>query len=215
MDTDTLPLRFGGIVYGGIFGLIGLPLGILLGLNGWWLPIFMIGFGTAAGFAIRHLMAAVSHGVAMTVARSVVPTGKSTPYAKAYSYEQSLAARGDVAGSIEAYDEAMLDNATDPEPRVQAAELLMRHGNAARAAELFREARRLAGNDRARELYTTQRLIDLYLGPLDDPGRATVELRRLADRFAGTREAEAARNLIVSLKREPVTGRPPRLPRAD
>ena len=70
-----------------------------------------------------------------------------------------------------------------------------------RAAELFREARRLAPeDDRARELYTTQRLIDCFLGPLDDPGRARVELRRLSERFPGTREAQAALTALANLK---------------
>jgi hypothetical protein len=197
-----MPLRFAGIVYGGVFGLIGLPLGLLLGVSGVWLPLFMIAFGAAAGFAIRYLMAGASNAIALSLARSVMPTGNSTPYARSYSYEQSLAARGDIAGAIEAYEAAMLASPADPEPRVQAAELLMRHREPARAAELFREARRLAPDDRSRELYTTQRLIDLYLGSLADSGRALAELRRLTERFAGTREADAARGLIASLKLE-------------
>jgi hypothetical protein len=34
--------------------------------------------------------------------------------------------------------------------------------------------------------------VDLYLGPLVDEARAMSELRRLAERFAGTRDAEGA-----------------------
>ena len=50
-------------------------------ISGVWLPLFMIGFGTAAGFAIRYLMTDASNAVGLSFARSVMPTGTSTPYA--------------------------------------------------------------------------------------------------------------------------------------
>ena len=68
------------------------------------------------------------------------------------------------------------------------------------AIEFFKEGRELAGNNRSRELYATQRLIDLYLGPLGDDVRALVELRRLVERFPGTKEAAAARNVLMRMK---------------
>ena len=43
-------------------------------------------------------------------------------------------------------------------------------------------------------------LVDLHLGPLEDEGRALVELRRLIDGFPGTREAEMAREALAKLK---------------
>jgi hypothetical protein len=50
------------------------------------------------------------------------------------------------------------------------------------------------------ERYVSQKLIDLYLGPLAGEGRALVELRRLIERHPGTREAEGARSAIAGLK---------------
>lgn len=197
------------IALGFFFTFLGFPLGYLLGVGGLWLLLFMLLCGVLGGFAVSRMTSAFSDAVAQGIGRAVLPTGNTTPYAKTYSYEQSLAARGDVAGALEAYEAAMRENPGDPEPRVQVAELLMRRGQAhdgERAAELFREARRLAPpQDRARELYTTQRLIDLYLGLLADPGRARVELRRLSDRFPGTREAEAALTALANLKAAPPT----------
>ena len=49
-----------------------------------------------------------------------------------------------------------------------------------------------------RILYATHRLIDLYLGPLKDPGRIMVELRRMADRFPETIDGQGA---LAELKR--------------
>ena len=46
----------------------------------------------------------------------------------------------------------------------------------------------------------TNKLVDLYLGPLKDPGRALVELRRLADRYPGSTAAKHAKMAIANLK---------------
>lgn len=43
-----------------------------------------------------------------------------------------------------------------------------------------------------RARYATHRLLDLYLGVLDDPGRAMEELRRMADRFPDTPDGQGA-----------------------
>ena len=42
------------------------------------------------------------------------------------------------------------------------------------------------------ERYATHRLIDLYVGPLNDNGRVMVELRRMADRFPNTVDGRSA-----------------------
>jgi len=49
-------------------------------------------------------------------------------------------------------------------------------------------------------LYAAQRLIGLYDGPLGEPGRALVELRRLVERHPGTDVAAGARAAIAQIK---------------
>ena len=158
--------------------------------------------GWLIGILIHRMITRITEGTANAVLRVVWPTGESSPYAKTYSSEQALAARGDVDGALEAYEAAMRLHPTDPEPRFQAAELLFRSPTPEKAVVLFAEARRLSAGQRARELYATQRLIDIYMGPLGDDARALVELRRLSDRFPGTREATAAKELLARLKQE-------------
>lgn len=200
LDRD-LPYRLAGIIYGAALGvLFGLPLGYLLGARGFLLIAFTILAAVAMGWFIRRFTAGVGAGVANALLRMVWPTGHTTPYARTYSREQALAVRGDHKGAAEAYAAAMALHPDDPEPRIQAAELQFRGPTPEAAVPLFVEARRLAAGDRARELYTTQRLIDLYLGPLNQPDRARVELRRLVDRFPGTREAESAKEFLKRLK---------------
>jgi hypothetical protein len=111
-----------------------------------------------------------------------------------------MAARGDIEGALKGYRLAMHQNPDDPEPRFRVAELLFRGDHPDKAVAFYREGRDLAGTNRARELYATQRLIDLYLGPLGDDVRALVELRRLVERFPGTAEAAAARNVLLRMK---------------
>jgi len=197
-------LAFRSKVWGGLIGAfftpVGYPLAVLLNVPVMWRVPFAILFGVTTGYIAYRIMHGVSDATGEAFGHFLQPRGRTTPYAATYSFEQSLAARGDVAGALRAYDEAMLNNPEDPEPRRQAAELHLRAGDSTRAAELFSELRRLAGDDRSRELYATQRLVDLYLGPLAAPGQALVELRRLTERFPSTHEAAAARRTIARLK---------------
>jgi hypothetical protein len=201
-DLDRgLPSRVAGIAFGVVLGvLFGLPLGFLLGIRGPSIFLFAILAGWLMGTFISRFSNRVAEGTARTFLRFLWPSGNTTPYAKTYSREQALAVRGDETGALEAYETAMALNPEDPEPRIQAAELYYRGTTPGKAAPLFAEARRLSGENRSRELYATQRLIDLYLGPLADQSRALVELRRLVERFPGTPESVSARAVIAQLK---------------
>jgi hypothetical protein len=72
--------------------------------------------------------------------------------------------------------------------------------SAFRAAELFRDAQRIPAIDVGEDVYVANRLIDLYSGPLADPGRALVELRRLIDKYPRSAAAGHARDALSALK---------------
>jgi hypothetical protein len=63
-------------------------------------------------------------------------------------------------------------------------------------------ARSLPGAKPELKRYTSQKIIDLLLGPLGDRGRAMAELRMLIDRYPTSREAEGAREALRRLKAE-------------
>lgn len=201
-DLDrSLPERIAGAVYGVVLGiLLGGPLGWFLKLRGSWLLLFVLLSAWVIGTALRRMSMTIVEGTANAFLRLVWPSGNSTPYEKTYSAEQAMAARGDYEGALVSYGAAMRLNPTDPKPRFLAAEMLYRSPAPEKAAALFAEARRLSGDNRAGELYATQRLIDLYLGPLRNDVRALVELRRLVERFPGTPEAAAARGVLLEMK---------------
>jgi hypothetical protein len=73
-------------------------------------------------------------------------------------------------------------------------------GDPRRAAEFLRAARRVEGVTPERDLYISNRLIDLLRGPLRDEGRALVELRRLVQLYPTSRDAQFARDAIAKMK---------------
>jgi hypothetical protein len=137
----------------------------------------------------------------------IVPTGASTPYEHQFSREDALAARGDIDGALAAFEAAIaatpISTPIGISVRVRAAELYLGKGaNPARAAELFREIQRLPTVPPTQDIYVSNRLIDLLLGPLDQPARALFELRRIADRYPGSTAATHARAAILTVKRQ-------------
>lgn len=119
-----------------------------------------------------------------------------------YSHIQAKAAAGDVAGALAAYEAEIAANPLAIAPRAQAAELYAQGADPARAAKLFAEIRRVPGCSPKHDLYATQRLVDLYDGPLKQPQRSLTELRRIIERHGDSREAPFAREALARRKRE-------------
>lgn len=202
LNDRGLPAKIAGTVFGIVLGILfGGPLGFMFGARGIPLLLFVVGSIFVAGYVIYRITTDVPEGISQALLRFVFPSGYSTPYEPTYSHLQAIAARGDVDLALTEYQEALRLNPTDPEPRFQVAELLMK-SKPEKAAWYLGQARRLSEDTPARELYATQRMIDLYLGPLNDTVRARMELKRLIDRFPGSHEAAAAREVFRKLRTE-------------
>ena len=148
-----------------------------------------------------------AHAAGSRLGQFVLPTGESTPYEHQFSREEALAARGDIAGAADALEGAIaaipIDAQTGVAVRIRTAELYMGEGaNPKRAAELLREVQRHSSLPPAQDIYVSNRLIDLLLGPLAQPSRALFELRRLADRYPDSSAGRHARSAIVTVKRQ-------------
>ena len=140
-------------------------------------------------------------------AQFVLPTGESTPYEHQFSGEESLVARGDIAGASRAYEAAIAEHPITTSAgisvRIRAAELYMGAGaNPTRAAELFREIQRVPDVAPTQDIYVSNRLIDLLLGPLKQPSRALVELRRIIERYPTSSAAIHARTALTTVRRQ-------------
>ncbi len=189
MALRTLPYAVIGFVF---------AFGAVLAISGfhWWsLPA-----GLAAGLFAGYFPIMLGHGAGRTY-QHLMMDGTSTPYVEQYSYQQALVMRGEVDAALESFEAVIASQPAAVVPRVKAAELYVRERqNHARAAELFREIQRIPSVATGEDVYATNRLVDLLIGPLNDPGRALVELRRLADRYPSTPAAENARQALATLK---------------
>jgi tetratricopeptide (TPR) repeat protein len=125
--------------------------------------------------------------------RAMLEPGGSGRDTVVHSHAEALAVRGNLEAAGKAFDQARAEHGERASLlRAEADIQLRQDGNPERARELLMRLRRSSDATRADELYATHRLVDLYLGPLQDDARAMAELRRLAERFPGTRDAEGA-----------------------
>jgi hypothetical protein len=184
----------GGVTMGGI-GLAG----VIAGMVGPGLIIAMLVAPpvvtvTVAKMALRG-MDHVQSGV-----NKVLTGGSSTPYSEGYSYQQSLVMRGRLDEALESY-EAIIADENSVDVRIRAAELYVREAkNHQRAVELLQDVIRHPQCTPGEEIYAANRLADLLSNHLGQPGKALVQLRRIADRYTGTPVGERAREAIRTLK---------------
>jgi hypothetical protein len=155
----------------------------------------LVGFlvGKAIGFVALESSSRTAQAINMPVAAGT--------YTFTHSHIDAMEAKGDTAGAARAWDAVALEHPGDPWPLIRAGEIYMRSlGAAEQALGRFLRARDLPGIKPEQQRYASQKVIDVYLGPLHDEGRAMVELRRLIERHPGTREAEGARLALQRLK---------------
>jgi hypothetical protein len=184
--------------------LIGL---ILFGLTGSRLGLSapaLIAFTLVGGLTLLAAAAVVALRlglVAGQVAHYVIAGGSSTPYEDQFSHEQALVMRREYDAALALFEQRIAANANDPRPRMAAADLYATHGrNPLRAAELYRQVQRMPDVHAGHDLYVSNKLADLYIGLLNTPGRALVELRRIVQRYPGSAAAGHARTAIANLK---------------
>jgi len=187
-----------------------LTMGVLLfvggamGLSGWSMVFAMFVIGPIIGVFVGGTAYYFAERAGAAAAMIYSPTGSSTPYQESFSVQLAMAMRGNVPAALASFEALMAGTPADPVVRLAAAEMYAtRGGDPARAAELYRQARLLAGATRGHEMAATNALIDLYRGPLADPARMRSELRRLAERFAGSPAAEMAKRALAEGRTEP------------
>lgn len=125
--------------------------------------------------------------------RGVLEPGGRGRERAVFSHAEALAVRGNVEAASKAFDQVRAEHGEKASLLRAEAEMQLRaDGCPERARELLMRLRKASDATCADELYATHRLVDLYLGSLADEARAMSELRRLAERFPGTRDADGA-----------------------
>jgi hypothetical protein len=150
--------------------------------------LFIAGIGPVVG----HVIGGFWHTVAVS--------GSSTPSTPQFSYEQSLVMLGKTDDALASFESVIAGDAQAIQPRILAAELYAGERNFTRAADLLREAQQIRPIAVGDDVYIANRLVDLYVGPLDAPGKALRELRRIIDSYGDTAAADHARTALAALK---------------
>ncbi len=186
-------LSYGAMVFGLVFGALALEIGFSV-----W--TFVVPLMAAVGTAGSAFLLGRAAGEGWT--RFAV-SGASTPYEEQFSYQQSLVMQGKVSEALASFEDIIAAAPNAFEPRILAADLYAQDRDGARrAAELLREAQRIRSIPPGRDIYATNRLVDLLAGPLREPGRAVVELRKLIDRYPTSTAATHARDALARIKRQ-------------
>ena len=157
--------------------------------------------GTCIGYAVGRAIGGLLLTAAGNATQAFTFPATTGRYANEHSEIDTLEVRGDFTGAVAAWEAVAVAEPGNPWPLVRAGDIYARKlGDPAIAVERFRLARAVPGVKPEIERYASQKIIDLLLGPLDDRGRAMVELRMLIDRYPRSREAEGAREALRSLK---------------
>ncbi len=182
---------YGLMIFGLLLGVLNLELGFRV--SNVLIALVAGALGGGAGLLIGKLAGGAWH--------QVMYSGASTPYVEQFSQHDALVMQGRVPEALAAYEELIAAYPGRADVRLKAADLYASSGtNAERAAALFREVQRLPDATSGQGIYASNRLVDLLLGPLNDHGRALVELRRIVHVYPNTRAAEQARVAIQKLK---------------
>jgi len=200
---------FGFVVFGLSLVMFGVLFGLKLGYTG--LTLVLMTLVSAGTLSLASMYFGLRGGQAAgDVMHYVTAGGSSTPYEDQFSQEQALVMQRDYAGAAALFEQRILDTPEDPRVLTAAADLYTTHAaNPARAAELYRQVQRLPTATPGQDVYASNKLADLYLGPLEQPGRALVEFRRLIQRYPNSRTAEQARLALANLKQDVLEGNGP------
>lgn len=164
----------------------------LYGITGWERLLLAV-LGGVIGATVILTGVRASAFLSEAVMRGLFEPGGRGRDRAVHSRALALAAQGDFAAAADAFDALRRQHGQTAVLLRAEAEMQCRPGgDRERARELLLRLRQAADAVPADELYATHRLIDLYLGPLDDAGRAMVELRRMADRFPDTPDGQGA-----------------------
>lgn len=182
------------------------PVHVLLGLVGlpvefrW--PLAWVGapLATALVYAAVRGVGGLASGALMNILHPG-RGGKAAP--PGYSHAEALAAAGRMAEAEAAFEALHAERGDRVDVlHAEIAWQLKPGGNVERAKALLQRLRKANGATRSDDLFATQRLIDLYLGPLHDTDRAMSELRRIMQQFPGSRDAEGAQTALATLREQ-------------
>jgi hypothetical protein len=166
-------------------------------------PLILFPVAMALGFFGGRGVGRLVLNTSGDTAQQIYMPNASGSYAQTHSHIDALEAKGNYAGAADAWEKVAIAQPGNPWPLIRAGELYLRVLNEpGMALDRFKGAQSVPGIKPEHHIYVSQKIIDLYLGPLNDHGRALVELSRFVHVHAGTRDAAHAKEAIARIKAE-------------
>jgi hypothetical protein len=163
--------------------------------------------GIGAGMLTYWSIGQIAQRTAAGVLRFVHPGGRPATGDSDFSRQDTLIVRGQLHEALASFERFLAEHPGHVGGTLRVAALNAQLERWDDAAAAYNAARSHVTATPADRLHATQRLIDLYLGPLADEGASLRELRRLIDTFPDSAVAAGARQAIVAIKRarHPIT----------
>lgn len=177
---------------------------LLMGIKSpWFWPAVML-VVVSIIVVIQLFVRVIPNAAGSALLRFLMPQD-SGPQGMVYSHAQAMAVRGDTDGASQEFQRLLKAAPEDVALHRAAAEYFSRV-DASLAASIYQRLRQIPRASTEDEHYATHRLIDMYGGVLQNKGRMRVELRRLVERFPGTRDAAGAEVALKRLREDEGTG---------
>ncbi|MEO7998988.1 MAG: hypothetical protein ABI852_16165 [Gemmatimonadaceae bacterium] len=161
--------------------------------------LFAIPFASSAVLLANYTLPAVWKAINSSIKMTWFFTHYAADRTIPVSHVEAMISAGDYDEAAAEIDALLAKHGVDPVIcKLAIDHHLGRFGSRERGEALLRRMRN--ENPARYEGMATQRLIDLYMTQTETHGKALTELRRLASRFPGTREAEGALACILQLR---------------
>ena len=175
------------------------------------------GMGLVGGSVVGHpflgillgviLVYGVSMGMAHQAGRAASlfygGSGSSAPPKTGYSYAEALVAKGAAREALTAYEVALVEDPSEPEPYLRIARLLRDElQDPEEAVRWFRRARAEATLSSGQDIRALREIAEVFLHHLPDPRRAAPELARLAEEYPETPDGQWATRELTDIKEE-------------
>lgn len=181
-DSFESAVRFRLLAWSPVGAVLGLLFGALLRARtgaGLWVVIVAIFLGWLSAYLVPLLLL---RGVGSAGSTLYAPSGRSTPRKREFSLAESYAVRGEYELAAGAYQVAIAEQPSDPEPYLRLARMYRdRVKEPGKSAAWFKRALSDATMSPGIRVRSQRELVELYVGRMGQPARAMPLLARIAD----------------------------------
>lgn len=206
MDAFERVARFRVLSWSLVGAFLGLLLGIFLWVQG--RPVWIIAVTVLVGWAITFFgPLLILRGAGRAGSVLYTPSGRTTPRKREYSLAESYVARGEHQAAVDAFEEAVLEDPTDPRPYLRIARIYRDElADPEAAARWFKRALAEAETPAGVALLARKELVELYRVRMGESRRAAPILARIAEEAADTPDGAWAAAELARIKTEMAGG---------